>query len=742
MLKNLSLGTKLIGAFFLMAAIVAFTGISGIRTINRVGSKVNAIMKTSAAQEKQVLQMEMNQKACRVNLVEAALVRTEKADLDKYAENYRKKNELFKKNVAVILNGDTKLGVPPAKKGGKIEEQARGVLTSWAEFEKVADQTLAHKASLLKGLTPGVVDQAAKNALADDRLNNLARKQIMESSENAKLDIDDLADTVDSQRIQADKKSAIIERNAARTFVAVIALSMGIAILLGMLITRSITRRIRLIVNALHRGAEGDLTARVAVDSGDEMAKLCADYNTMADRLSAIVAQTITTLRKLSQIAADMQSASQQVVGAAEMQSGGVTQTSSAVIEISATIKEVGANVDNLSLSASAMSSSTLEMAASVEEVALNAETLDAAVEEVSSSITQMTASIRQIGANTAVLMGEATSTACSIEQMNGSIREVEKNAMETASISQAVRKDAERGQVAVDATIAGITDIRRASRITTDAIESLSTRARDIGAILSVIDSVADQTNLLALNAAIIAAQAGEHGKGFAVVADEIKELAEQTSNSTREISQVIKAVQEESQRAVSAIKDAEQSISKGEQLSLKSGEALGQIVKGVERTSDQMDSIARATEEQARGSQMIREAMERISEMVGQVAVATRQQSTASDMISGASERMKVLTGQVRLSTREQSKGGNFIAHSAEDITDMVQQIKNATEEQSRGSAQIVEAVGNIQQSAAINLQASKVMDEAVASLTGQMELMQKEMGKFKVTTSDEQQ
>ncbi|RII27626.1 MAG: methyl-accepting chemotaxis protein [Geobacter sp.] len=740
MLKNLSLGTKLIGAFFLMAAIVAFTGIFGIRTINRVGSEVNAIMKTSAAQEKQVLQMEMNQKACRVNLVEAALVRTEKAEFDRYTENYRKKNDLFKKNVAVILNGDNKLGVPPAKKGSTIEKQAQGVLTSWAEFEKVAEQTLAHKASLLKGLTPGVVDQAAKNALADDRLNNLARKQIMESSENAKLDIDDLADTVDSQRIQADKESAKIRQNATMAFVAVIVLSAGMAILLGMLITRSITSKISLIVNALHRGAEGDLTARVAVDSGDEMAKLCADYNTMADKLSAMVSQTMTTLHKLSQIATDIRSASLQVVGAAEMQSGGVAQTSSAVIEIGATIREVGTNVDNLSMSASAMSSSTLEMAASIEEVALNAETLDAAVEEVSSSIVQMAASIRQIGSSTAVLMDEATSTACSIDQMNVSIREVEQNAMETAAISQTVRKDAESGQIAVDATIAGITDIRRASRITTDAIESLSTRARDIGAILSVIDSVADQTNLLALNAAIIAAQAGEHGKGFAVVADEIKELAEQTSNSTREISQVIKAVQEESQRAVSSIKDAEQSISRGEQLSLKSGEALNQIVNGVERTSEQMDSIARATEEQARGSQMIREAMERISEMVGQIASATRQQSTASDMITGASERMKTLTGQVRLSTREQSKGGIFIAHSAEDMTDMVQQIKNATEEQSRGSGQIVQAVGNIQQSSAINLQASKVMDEAVASLTGQMELMQKEMGKFKVTSSDE--
>jgi len=737
MLKHLTFGVKLIGAFIVMAAFVAITGIFGIRTIDRVGTEVNTIMKTSAAQKTQVQQMETNQKACRVNLVEAALVRTEKADFDRYVGNYRKKNELFKNNVAVILNGDKKLGVPPAKKGSKVEEQARGVLKSWAEFEQVAERLIAHKASLLKGLTPGVVDQAARNALADDTLNTIARKEVAESSENAKLDIDDLADTVETQLIQADKESVKIKRSATMTFVVVIALSIGMAILLGMLITRNITRRIGLIVNALHRGADGDLTARVMIDSGDEMAKLSGDYNTMADRLSEMVARTNHTLSKLSQISDNISEASRQVMGAAEMQSGGVSQTSSAILEISASIKEVGANVESLALSAAETSSSTLEMAASVEEVALNAETLNATVEDVSSSIMEMAASIRQIGASTSVLMGEASNTASSIEQMNISIREVEQNAMETAIISQSVSKDAENGKDAVNATIAGIKDIRRASRITMDVIESLSTRAQDIGTILSVIDSVADQTNLLALNAAIIAAQAGDHGKGFAVVADEIKELADQTSNSTREITQVIKAVQEESRHAVTAINDAEQSISLGEQLSQRAGDALAQIVNGVERSSLQMNSIARATEEQAKGSQMIRDAMERISEMVSQVEVATREQSKASELIKGAAERMKGLTGQVRLSTREQSKVGSFIAHSTEDITGMIRRIKSATEEQNRGSVQIVEAVGDIQQSAAINLQASKVMDEAVASLTDQMRVLQNELANFKITS-----
>ena len=87
----------------------------------------------------------------------------------------------------------------------------------------------------------------------------------------------------------------------------------------------------------------------------------------------------------------------------------------------------------------------------------------------------------------------------------------------------------------ALNESIAGIHEIKRSSEITFEAINALSIKTADIGAILSVIDDVAEQTNLLALNAAIIAAQAGEQGKGFAVVADEIKQLAERTRSSTR---------------------------------------------------------------------------------------------------------------------------------------------------------------------------------------------------------------
>src|SRR6266540_3958078 len=94
--KNLPLGYKLTGGFIIMAAIVAGTGLFGIINIENFGTRVIDMMKTSAAMEKTVLQMEIHQKACRVALVDAALVRTDSKEFQKYAELYQKKRALFR----------------------------------------------------------------------------------------------------------------------------------------------------------------------------------------------------------------------------------------------------------------------------------------------------------------------------------------------------------------------------------------------------------------------------------------------------------------------------------------------------------------------------------------------------------------------------------------------------------------------------------------------------------------------
>ncbi len=481
--------------------------------------------------------------------------------------------------------------------------------------------------------------------------------------------------------------------------------------------------------------SKGNLSDRLTVESEDEIGSLAGSLNKLVEMLHEMVSKVDVSSVELSRISRTLSDASKKVVTGAQQSNARVEETSSAVSEINASIKEVSHGIDGLSLSASENSSSVLEMAASVEEVALNVENLAQSVDDVSSSILEMAAAIKHINDSVNGLIDSSTVTASSIIEMDSSIRQVEKSAFDTTAISEEVRRDAETGKVSVEATIKGMQEIKRSSHITHEVIVTLSEKASDIGTILSVINEVAEQTNLLALNAAIIAAQAGEQGKGFAVVADEIKELADRTSSSTREIEELIQGVQAETRRAVDAINLAEKSIADGELLSQKSGVALGKIVSGVEMASEQVGEIARAAAEQAKGSQMIRDAMEQVTDMIMQIANASQQQNKGSELIMTAVERMKVLTSQVRSSTREQSKVGSLIAGSTENITSMIQQIKRACDEQTRGSEQIVTAVEDIQKSTHENLSAAGTMEKAVNGLFQQVEVLKKEISTFSV-------
>lgn len=724
MLNDMKLGVRLIGSFVIMAIIVAVTGFFGIRSIGTVSSRVGTVLQNRYDQQKVALQLQAAEQTARADLLETMLSNADAKGVKEHIDSYYRSRDLIRRYSKGLLKGDSALGLQPALTDSVMESHAEALSETWAEYEKIAEKIIAYKM--------GVVDGSkAQSSIDEARLVS----ELSGASEFVSRDIDDLLETVKQLMQEVGKETGRVKTSISVTFVIVIFIAAALAIAFGIIATRNIIRRVDQMVGAVKGGAGGDLSCRVPITSGDELGLLGKDFNTMLETLGELVKKVSRSIIEVGQISANLFDASRRVLSAAEVQSDGVAQTSSAVTQINASIKEVSQGVDSLSLSAAETSSSVLEMAASIEEVALNAESLSQSVEEVSSSVVEMVASIKQISSSVVNLMEVSSTTASSVAEMDSSIKQVEKNAMESATISEEVRRDAEVGQASVEATIAGINEIKRSSKITSEVIETLSGRVNDIGAILSVIDEVAEQTNLLALNAAIIAAQAGEHGKGFAVVADEIKELAERTSSSTREIAQLIKGVQDETTRAVEAIEVAEKSISDGEELSQRSGEALAKIVIGVQETTGQVESIARATMEQAKGSQMIREAMEQVSDMIGQIASATREQTKGSDMIMVAAERMKGLTSQVRVSTKEQAKVGNFIASSTENITTMIRQIKRACDEQTRGSEQIICAVENIQESTETNLGAAKMMEDSVSRLSRQLDVLQGEMHSFKI-------
>lgn len=499
---------------------------------------------------------------------------------------------------------------------------------------------------------------------------------------------------------------------------------------------RNLAKRINSLSTTLDLVTAGDLTARVADVSADEMGQLGGNLNTMLDKFESLIISISAIASELTDISRQNSEAAGRVMAAAQVQAEGVKKTSFAVNGIVASVDKVNDGVVNLEGSAAINSTAIAEISGSIGSVRQNVMTQSEAIDEVSSAIVEMAAVMEQISANVKSLLEASVNTTSSVAEMDASTKQVEENARETASISGEVLKDAEQGRSAVEATIAGINEIRNSSGRTFTSINLLSERVSAIGSILSVIDDIAEQTNLLALNSAIIAAQAGEHGKGFAIVAAEIKGLATRTRQSTMEIASLIEAVQAETAKASAAIRQTEERVQEGEQLSRRSGDALGKILSGVQMASARVNEIARATVEQAQGGQFIHGAMRHVADMVAQIARSCQESARTNSSIMTAVERMKGFTTNVTSSAASQQQIGGDIAKSTELMAADIARIKEACCEQSEWSMQIFNSIDSVRDSTQSSLESASIMEKGVENLLLQTGILKNEVKQLQVS------
>ncbi|MEX2494425.1 MAG: methyl-accepting chemotaxis protein [Nitrospirales bacterium] len=146
----------------------------------------------------------------------------------------------------------------------------------------------------------------------------------------------------------------------------------------------------------------------------------------------------------------------------------------------------------------------------------------------------------------------EATTVASSTAEMASMVNRVAHNAHNAAMLTKEADSEATKVGVVGNNTTSGMTRLAEIVEDSQQKVVSLAGHSDQIGAVTKMINDIAEQTNLLALNAAIEAARAGDQGRGFAVVADEVRKLAERTTQSTKEITNMIQAMQEETQLAV----------------------------------------------------------------------------------------------------------------------------------------------------------------------------------------------
>ena len=211
-----------------------------------------------------------------------------------------------------------------------------------------------------------------------------------------------------------------------------------------------------------------------------------------------------------------------------------------------------------------------------------------------------------------------AEATLHAMEEMNLGINQVAENAEMTAANAQSARELSKQGAEIVSRASGEIERIARSVEQSAQVVAALGERSQAISGIVRVIHDIADQTNLLALNAAIEAARAGEQGRGFAVVADEVRKLAERTTAATKEIGDMIGAIQGETQTAIQSIRQGSEQARSGAELARQAAESLQRINSGAQETMEKVEAIASAIQQQSANGQNITGHVQDILRMV----------------------------------------------------------------------------------------------------------------------------
>lgn len=508
-----------------------------------------------------------------------------------------------------------------------------------------------------------------------------------------------------------------------------------LAALVYFLVSRILIQPIDEMGDVARRVSECDLTARAASLGEDELGVLADSLNRIGENLAVTLSRVQNVTGGVATVLERISLTGAAVTTGAGTVSAKAVDTSASMGQMIASLKGIADNVEVLAQSAEESSSSILEMAATNDEVAENIQALAASVEETTAAIEQMTYSIKEVAKNIEELSATAEETSSSMNEMDVSISQVESNANETAKLSEQAQRDAEMGAEALSRTLGGIDKIKESSKEAAAVIEALGRKIAAIGNILNVIDDVAEQTNLLALNAAILAAQSGEHGKGFAVVADEIKDLAERTGASTKEISELIRAVQDQSKNAVAAMDRGVRNVEEGVRLGQETETALKKIQESSQKSTQMVKAIARATIEQARGSKQVTMAINRIAETVQQIATATAEQARGSEQIMKSAERMKGITKHVERSAQEQARGSKQITRAIESISEMVHHLNRAQKEQTKGSEQVLSAVVHIKQVAEAQSSSVRELEAAIVDLASHADVLRGEVRRFRI-------
>jgi twitching motility protein PilJ len=225
----------------------------------------------------------------------------------------------------------------------------------------------------------------------------------------------------------------------------------------------------------------------------------------------------------------------------------------------------------------------------------------------------------------------ELAVTLNSVQVMTDSIQRVAETAREAESVARDASQIAQKGGEAVENTVAGILEIRETVAETTRKVKRLAESSQEINSIIALVSQIASRTNLLALNASIEAARAGEAGRGFAIVADEVRQLADKSAKSLKEIEQIVMQIQSETSSVMMAMEEGTQQVIHQTKLAEEAKKSLDNIIQVADHIDMLVRSITSDTVEQTETSRAV-------AQVVQSVELTAQETSQEAQRVSGA--------------------------------------------------------------------------------------------------------
>ncbi len=521
----------------------------------------------------------------------------------------------------------------------------------------------------------------------------------------------------------------------AMIVLGLLAASLALAVLIASRLQRRVSVPLADLARSSEAIASGDLSARVSVSGSEEIVSLANSFNEMSAGLQGVVVEVRNSTTEVSGVSALLEAVAAGVSQETERQNHAIGDAADSIQRLVESIREVNASVESLAETGQQTSASAVEMGSSISEIASNMGHLGDSIDATSASVQQVAGNTDQVAKAVESLQKATGGALNDLGHLENSVRAVKTNAEKSDVLSEDSSQEAARGLTAMNETNEAMREIAASFGHLEGSVSRLNEKSHAIEAIIEVIDGVAEQTSQLSLNASIIAAQAGEHGKSFGVVANAVSAVSERTRRSTREVVELIRAVQAEIESAVDAVKSGAKKVEHGVERSALSQSVLREILEKSQKTSERVREIADAAQRQSGDLQRVSLAIDRVKDIVEQIHGAMRDQQVAAAEIAAATETIRSLGENVRRSTQEQRKGSRSISEAMVNVTEMIDEIASATKEQTHSSATLQGVIEVFRQTVAESIARSDEMNKMVATLSQRSQKLEREIGRFTI-------